>query len=300
MKITLSQYAGFCDGVDRAYKIVEKASKNKKTKKPIYMLGSLVHNEDVVKKIEKMGVKKLVFEGSVKKTLKGVKGKIGTIIVTAHGFGPALYNYANKNGIEIIDTTCPRVIKVQRLAKIFSDRGSQLVILGEKKHKEVKGIFEWANKKGKIIGDDLDLKKLKLDSKKEVVLISQTTQNEKLFKKIADGLTKKKYPIRTRIEASKLQIFNTICNTTHKRQEETRKMAEVNDVMVVIGSTRSSNSNRLNEISCELNSQTYFIADEKNIRKNWFKNCKKVGVMAGASTPKWVIQNVLKKIESFK
>jgi len=300
MHITLSQYAGFCDGVEKAYKIVEKASQNKKTKKPIYMLGSLVHNEDVVRKIQKMGVKKVVFEGSVKKTFEKIKGKIGTIVVTAHGFGPALYFFAKKNGIDIIDTTCPRVLKVQRLAKVFSERGSQIIILGEKNHKEVKGIFEWAGKKAKIIEDESDLKKIKLDRKKETVLISQTTQNEKLFQKISDELGKNKYPLRTRIEASKIKIFNTICDTTRNRQGEVKKMAKENEVMIIIGSNHSANSNRLSEISKGLNSQTYFVENEKNIRKIWFKNCKKVGVMAGASTPKWVIQDVLKKIRSFK
>jgi len=289
MKINLSQYAGFCDGVDRAYKIVEQASKNKKTKKPIYMLGSLVHNEDVVKRIQKMGVKKISFEKNLKNTFGKIKGKIGTIVVTAHGFGPALYSYAEKNNIDILDTTCPRVFKVQRLAKVFAARGSQVIILGEKNHKEVKGIFEWAGKDAKIIEGEKDLQKLKLDKKKEVVLVSQTTQNENLFLKISAELGKK----------YETQIFNTVCDTTHNRQSEVKKMAQENEVMIVIGSAHSSNSNRLYEISHELNPETYFVENAKKIKKAWFKNVKKVGVTAGASTPKWIIQEVVKKLKTF-
>jgi len=290
MKINLSRYAGFCDGVDRAYKIVERASQNKKTKKPIYMLGSLVHNEDVVSKIEKMGVKKIVFDKNISNTLKKLKNKIGTIIVTAHGFGPALYEYAQKNGIDILDTTCPRVFRVQRLAKAFAERGAQVVILGEKNHKEVKGIFEWAGKKAQIIEEEKDLKKIKLDKKREVVLISQTTQNENLFEEIAEKIKKKN---------NKLKVFNTICGTTHNRQQEVKKMAKENNVMIIIGSAHSSNSNRLNEISKELNPKTYFIDNANKIEKKWFQGVKKNGVSAGASTPKWIIEAVLKKIRKF-
>jgi len=290
MRITLSQYAGFCDGVDRAYKMVEKASRNKKTQKPIYMLGSLVHNEEVVKKIQKLGVKKISFEKNVKTTFQKVKGKIGTIVVTAHGIGPELYAYAEKNNIQILDTTCPRVFKVQRLAKAFAGRGAQVVILGEKNHKEVKGIFEWTGKKAQIIEGEKDLPKIKLDKKRAVVLISQTTQNEKLFEEIAEKLKKK---------SGKVEIFNTICDTTHNRQQEVKKLAKENDLMLVIGSAHSSNSNRLNEISKELNPKTYFIDSAKKIEKKWFREVKKVGVTAGASTPRWIISEVLKKIKSF-
>jgi len=290
MKINLSRYAGFCDGVDRAYKIVERASKNKKVKKPIYMLGSLVHNENVVERIEKMGIKKVSFNKSVEKTFSKIK-KIGTIIVTAHGFGPALYEYAQKNNIAILDTTCPRVFRVQRLAKAFASRGAQVVILGEKNHKEVKGIYEWAGKKAQIIEAEKDLVKLKLDKKREVILISQTTQNENLFEEIAEKLKKKN---------KKVKIFNTICDTTHNRQQEVKKMAKENEVMIVIGSVHSSNSNRLNEISKELNLKTYFIDSAKKIEKKWFQDVKKVGVSAGASTPKWIIEAALNKIKKIK
>lgn len=290
MKIHLSQYAGFCDGVARAYKIVEKAAKNKKTKKPIFMLGSLVHNDDVVKRIEEMGVKKINFDKNIKNTFKKWRGKIGTVVVTAHGFGPDIYDFAKKEKIEIIDTTCPRVFKVQRLAKAFSARGSQVIILGEKNHKEVKGIFEWAGKNAQIIETEKDLRKLKLDRKRKIVLVSQTTQNEEFFKKISQKLEKENY---------KLKIFNTVCDTTHNRQNEVKKMAEKNELVVIIGSTRSSNSKRLWEISREINPLTFFVENAGKIKKAWFKNIRRVGVMAGASTPKWIIDKTVKRIQSF-
>lgn len=147
MKITLSQYAGFCEGVERAYDIVEKIAKDPEVKKPIFVLGSLVHNEDVVERIEKMGVKKVDMTGTLEDFFIKIKDEVGTLVITAHGTGPEIYELAKKYKVDLVDTTCPRVIKVQRLAKAFFDRNAQIVIIGEKNHKEVKGIYEWAQKK---------------------------------------------------------------------------------------------------------------------------------------------------------
>jgi 4-hydroxy-3-methylbut-2-enyl diphosphate reductase len=289
MKIILSKYAGFCEGVERAYEIIKKASKDKKVKKPIFVLGSLVHNQDVVDKIEKLGVKKISLLEDLTKLLNSIKKEVGTLVITAHGMGPEIYSLAKRMKIEIIDTTCPRVIKAQRLAKIFADKKAQIVIVGDKDHKETKGINEWAMKKAKLIENKRDLQKLKLNPKKKIAVISQTTQDQE-FTEYVNNFVKKKYP--------NAEIMDTICSTTHDRQTELKVMAEKNDVIIAIGSPESANSTRLFEIAKRINKKAYFIERAGQIREEWFKNCQKIGVTAGASTPKWVIEGVMDVLES--
>jgi len=283
MKISLSQYAGFCDGVGRAYKIVKKAAKSRRIKRPVFVLGSLVHNSDVVRKIEGMGIRRIDRE-----KLQNPRLKIGTLIITAHGVGPDIYEMMKKRKIDIVDTTCPKVIKVQRLAKVFNDRQYQIIIVGEKKHKEVKGIQEWTGKRAKIIESEKDFKKIKVEGKKKIILISQTTQNQDFVKKVASEL-KKKY--------KQLEIMDTLCSTTHCRQDEVKKLAKDNDILIIIGSPQSSNSTRLWEISKNINPHAYFVEQADQIKKEWFKKCQRTGVTAGASTPDWIIRAVLNKLK---
>lgn len=290
MKITLSQYAGFCEGVRRAYDIVEKIAKDPKVKKPIFVLGSLVHNSDVVEKIEKLGVKKVHVEGPLEEFFKSIKDRVGTLVITAHGIGPEIYVLAKKHGIDLVDTTCPRVVKVQRLAKTFFDRDTQIVIIGEKNHKEVRGIFEWAHRKAIFVETDEDLCGLVLDPKKRIAILSQTTQDQEFVDRTAAHI-KEKY--------SWAQIVDSICLTTHYRQTEAKKMALENDVMIVIGSPESANSNRLWEIAKRNNPKSYFIERAAGLEKKWFEKCTKVGVTAGASTPKWIIDDVIAHLEHF-
>lgn len=266
-----------------AYDIVEKLAKNKKVQRPIFVLGSLVHNLDVVKKIEKLGIEKIDFDGDVERFFSKNKGKVGTIVIRAHGIGPEFYRYAKMNKVNIVDTTCPKVIKVQRLAKFYSDKGWEVLIIGEKDHKEVKGINEWSEKRAKIIENEKDFKKLKLDQKKKIAIISQTTQSEDFVKMISEKI-KKKY--------SQAEIFNTLCVATHNRQEEIKKIASKNDVIIVIGSSKSANSTHLWQISKKINSRSYFVQDLKDLKKKWFENCSSVGISAGASTPPWIIGEI--------
>ncbi len=284
MQITLSQYAGFCEGVDRAYNMIKKIALDPKVKKPIFVLGALVHNEDVVKSLEKLSVVTISDKKDFFKEINTLKGRIGTLAITAHGMGPKIYNFAKKKKIALVDTTCPRVIKAQRLAKLFSEKNYQLVIVGEKGHKEVEGIFEWGNKKAKFVEKEADFKKLKLDPKKKIAVLSQTTQNQEFVRHAWDVL-RKKYP--------QVEIVDTLCLTTQNRQNEVRKKALKNDAVVVIGSPTSANSTRLWEISQEINQKSYFIERRNQLRKSWFKDCQKIWVTAGASTPTWIIEEVM-------
>ncbi len=284
MKISLSKYAGFCDGVNRAYKTVLDIVKDPKIKKPIYILGSLVHNNDVVCNIKKMGVKKLNFNGVIKDVEKEINKSIGTLVITAHGIGPKIFEIAEEKNINVIDTTCPKVIKAQKLAEIFWNRNYKIIIIGKKKHKETMGIFRWARKNAIVVESEEDfLNNLNFGADDKIVVVSQTTQNEDKVKKIINKILIK-YP--------NAEILDTVCETTKKRQQEAKKIAKENDLVLVIGSSSSSNSTELWKIAKKINPKTYFIERAEHIKSHWFKNCHSVGITAGASSPQWVIDEI--------
>jgi (E)-4-hydroxy-3-methyl-but-2-enyl pyrophosphate reductase len=275
MKITTGKHSGFCFGVKRAYDL---ACVNSRDCEEIYILGKLVHNDDVCRDLKKRGVKEI-------RSLSDVSN--ATIIFTAHGIGPGAYEKAQSRGLKIIDTTCPKVMKAQRLAKSYSERGYQILIFGDKKHKEVKSILEWSGKGSKIIGSLDEAKKIKLNKSKRYSLISQTTQNVEEFKNINDYLR------------SKLPHFvclNTICDSTDSRQNETRRLAKTNDAVIIIGGRDSANSRRLYEIAKSINKKTYFIENARQLKKNSLKNIGKIAISAGASTPEWIIGEIIDKI----
>jgi len=293
MEITLSRHAGFCGGVNRAYNMIRRAVANPKVKKPIFVLGDLVHNKDVVENIGKLGVKKIEIPRKIEDIFVDFTEEVGTLVITAHGMGPKIYELTKKNKIDLIDTTCPKVIKVQRLAKNFSNSKSpcQLIVIGDRGHKEVEGICEWAGGKATVAENKNDLKNVKPDPLKKMAVISQTTQDKKNVDKIFEFI-KEKY--------NKVEAVDTVCMATQNRQNEARKLAENSDTVIIIGSPTSANSTRLWEISSQINPKSHFIERAEDIKKEWFKNCKKVGVTAGASSPDWVIKDVVKCLENLK
>lgn len=287
----MSKYAGFCDGVAGAYEKVKEIAGNSKIKKPIFVLGSLVHNNDVMKRVEEMGVKKIEFAGSISEVSDKITKKIGTLVITAHGIGPKIFEIAREKGIDVVDTTCPKVMKAQRLAKVFLDRGYRIIIIGEKKHKEVQGIFRWAKKRAEIVSNFGDIENLKLDTNKKIAVVSQTTQNKDFVDEMVIEI-KKKYP--------RAEILDTVCLTTKNRQEEVAQIARDSEAVLVIGSKESSNSNRLWEIAKKINDKTYFIERLTDIKEEWLNGIRNIGITAGASSPRWVIQEVVEYLENYK
>jgi len=291
MKITLSQYAGFCDGVRRAFEtmsalVTENPNSDtfeyqgKKMKKPVYVLGSLVHNQDVVNKIEEKGIKKI----DMQKFKNSRPGEIGTIIITAHGIGPKIYEIAKEKSIDLIDTTCPKVIKVQRLAQSFVKKGYNLILVGDKDHKEVKSIYEWGGEKALVVSSEKELQEVNFDPAQKIVILSQTTQSQDFLAAVYEYV-KKKY--------KNVEIIDTICMETRQRQDELKKLAKDSDAMVIIGSTESANSTRLWEISKKINPKAIFISRVGELEDNFFRGMKNVSVTAGASTPEWIIADVM-------
>ena len=289
MKVILSKYAGFCEGVERAYDMVKRIAHDPAVKRPIFVIGSLVHNADVVAEIEQLGVRKVDIEGTPDHFFQGIRESVGTLVITAHGMGPDIYAAAKKHGIPLVDTTCPRVIKVQRLAKAYHDRFTQIVIVGEKDHKEVKGIHAWANRRAVFVETEDDLAKLDLDPKRSIVMLSQTTQDQE-FVEHAGSVIRAAYP--------HAEIIDSICRTTHDRQGELRQLAKASDAVVVIGGKESANSHRLADIARRLNPKTFFIQRAGQLDREAFFGCRSVAVTAGASTPKRIIEEVVRELES--
>ena len=288
MRINLSKHAGFCEGVQRAYEMLVAAARDPQVKKPIWIMGSLVPNNDVVAKLEELGVEKIKVDRNLFKKLKTQKSDIGTLVITAHGMGPAIYDFCRREKINLIDTTCPRVIKVQRLARTFSEKLHQLVIVGDKDHKETKGIREWSNNTGLVVEKVSELKKIRIDSFKKITVLFQTTQNLDLIE-IFNSFLGNFCP--------NARIVNTICLATHNRQKEVKKLARSNDAVVVIGAPESANSTRLWQIARRINPRSHFIERADQIRREWLENAEKVGITAGASTPGWIISEVVQRLE---
>lgn len=280
MEILLGKTAGFCMGIKNAIKTTDE---NLKKYNKLECLGDLLHNNQVLEKLKARGLK-------VIDSIDEAKEKV---IIRAHGVTKEIYEMAEKRNIELIDCTCPKVLKVHELAEKLSKKNSYIVVIGEKKHPETIGTYSFVQN-GEIIQDIEELK-LRMDelNKKEIVeVITQTTCNIKKFKEIENYL---KENIKT-----KLKVHNRICNATELRQKETDKISKQVDFMIIIGGIKSSNTNKLYEISKQNCKNAIKIETVKELYNINFNNINKVGVMAGASTPDESIEDVINYLKERK
>lgn len=279
MKIILSKQAGFCYGVKRAVdKTWEVLNKNQR---PVYMLGEIVHNKDVVKKLAQAGAE-------IIDNLSEAKNHQATLLIRAHGATPETMAQAKKLELNIVDATCPMVKLVHNLALKMMREGYQVVLAGDKGHEEVNGILGTTANKAIVVENPDEAAELKYYPK--IALLSQTTQSLKNLQAIAGNLAGK---------CAELRVFNTICSATSQRQNELIRLAKLVDLMIVIGSRHSANTVRLAKISKSLGIKTHHIDSSLELKKAWFKGIKKVGVTAGASTPDWIIQEVIAGLKKF-
>jgi len=277
MKIEIAKNAGFCFGVKRALALIE--DNVKKIKKPISMYGHLVHNEEVIKRLLAKGIKVI---DNLEKIGRG------TLIITAHGISHKMKERLLKQkGLNLVDTTCPKVLLVQNLAKLLHKQSRQVLIFGDVDHQEVKGIKGAADDQAIVFSSEKEFKKINLDQKKKYGLVVQTTKDFEKFKKLEKKIKEK---------IKDIKIFNTICQATRQRQKEVRKLAKKRNLILVVGSRTSANTTRLYEISQSINPDTYFVGTSQELKGKWFKNKKSVGITAGASTPDWVINEVVQKV----
>ena len=276
MQIELAKSAGFCFGVKRALALVEKNINQ--MKKPIMMYGNLVHNEEVIKKLISKGI-------NIVDTFKNARK--GTLIITAHGLSPKIKKeLSERRKLDLIDTTCPKVLNVHNLAKLLRDEKRQVLIFGDPNHKEVLGIKGAAGDRSVVFSFMEELQKLNIIKNIKYVLVAQTTKDFKKFKELEKKLREK---------ITNIKIFNTICKTSREKQSDAKRLAKKHGIILVVGSKISANTTRLYEVCFKINPNTYFINTAKELKKEWFKNKTSVGITAGASTPDWVIDKVVKK-----
>lgn len=285
MEIILGKTAGFCGGVKNAVEKTE-AILNESREKPVFCLGNIVHNKQVVDSLTRKGLKVI---DNIEKANKKV-------IIRAHGIPKEIYERAQEKNIELIDLTCKKVIQIHKLADEYAKRGYYIMLLGNKNHPEVIGIYSFCGNNSSIIEnvDDIEeaVKKLEESGKKDVVIMAQTTFNGDKFKQIVE-IIKNKVNKNTNLE-----IKNTICAATNSRQEETKKIAKQVDFMIIIGDKQSSNTNKLYEIAKEECRNVIFVHDKSEVNLNNIKQFNKIGVMAGASTPKNIIDEVIYKLKN--
>lgn len=275
MKIYLADYAGFCFGVERAINIVKEQSSIKNN---VRTLGPIIHNPQVVKQFED--------EGVLVESNADTLGDSHSVVLRSHGVTKDIYEQLKKNNVEIIDATCPFVNKAHEEAAKLSRDGYDIVVLGEADHPEVKGIVSYIKGKYHIVSDENDVENIDLNSK--VGLIAQTTQNKEVFECVKRALERK---------AESLKVVNTICNATSLRQHAAKKLAKFVDLMLVIGGKNSGNTTRLYKICKELCLNTYHVETAAELTKDMFDNVENVGITAGASTPDFLIKEVLEYID---
>lgn len=276
MKVFQAEVMGFCFGVQNAVSIVNKEIEG--NSKNIQILGPIVHNPQQVAVFEKAGVK----------TVNTVaEAKPGVLIIRAHGVTPNVLNEAkSRKDLTVIDATCPLVKLEQNFAKQLYDEGYKVIIIGEKNHPEAIGVKGYTNDEGMIIENDVQAKELPFSSQKIGVVV-QTTMLPSKVSGIVSNLFEK---------TVEMKVFNTICNPTKQHHPSAVKVANESDVMIVIGGKNSSNTKRLAEL-CSSIKPTYHIESVDEIKKEWFKGKKTVGVTAGTSTPSFVINDVVDYLE---
>ena len=277
MKINLAKSAGFCFGVKRAITI---ALETARTKKPVFMLGDIVHNEEVVKQIQDAGIKKI-------KRLSAGEGK--TLLIRAHGCSNHTLQLALKSGYTVIDATCPMVKEIHRIARTLEKNGYKIIVIGDKLHNEVQGIVGQLKSKAIVIDELKNIPLAKIKNIKKAGVVVQSTQNLDNVQKILHVLNKH-IPV--------VAFHNTICNPTRIKQSEVKTMPLENDTMIIIGSKTSANTKRIYEIAKSLNRNSYWVNSPGEIEKNWLKNALSVGITTGASTPESSIKEVVQEIKA--
>ncbi len=275
MNVICASTAGFCFGVDKAVNVVYEQIKT--SDMPVYTYGPVIHNSTVVSELSKKGVRVI---GS-KEELDALKE--GTVIIRSHGVSKEIWDSLQRDGIRLVDATCPFVSKIHRIVHEDSRRGSAIIIAGDSSHPEVMGIKGWAVGDCYVVDSKEELRSVAIPPGRDVTFVAQTTYNYEKFKYLVEIIKKMGYH---------LSVCNTVCSATADRQAEARMIAQNVDAMIVIGDRHSSNSRKLYEI-CKRNCNcTYFIETIVDLELESFQSFSDVGITAGASTPKNLIEEV--------
>ena len=275
MEITIAEHAGFCYGVKRAVQLAESLAE---TKPRVTTLGPLIHNPQVVERLRSRGVRSV---GAVEEA----EAEAGALVIRAHGVPPEVADRAREKGLEVFDATCPYVRKSQLWAKRLTEDGYQVIVVGEPDHAEIIGVLGWTGGKGKVVETPGDI--AALPDMDKAAVIPQTTLKRADLDRVVEAL---------RPKAKELRVVDTICSATADRQDAARRLASQVDIMLVVGGHESSNTRRLAQVSEETGVETHFIETADEIKLQWFRGKTKVGITAGASTPDWIIKEVVDRV----
>ena len=275
-KIILARHYGFCMGVKRAIKIAEETGQTESG--PVNVINEIVHNDAVVKRLADDGV------GFVYNVTDAIEG---TVIVSAHGAPPSLFQKAEKQGLRLVDATCPLVIRIHNTIHKLIDQGYQIIHFGDRDHDETIGVMgQGPPGRVLVVGTVDELKDLEIIGARHA-LTSQTTAGVADFERISK-------------EAQKIipgiEIFNTICNATSQRQAAIMDIAPEVDLILVVGSSSSANSNRLRNISEAVCEKAYLINSADDLEDKWLDGVETVGLSAGASTPEFLVEEVINRL----
>ena len=283
VEIIIGKSSGFCAGVKNA--IIKTEQELKQNKQKIDCLGELVHNRQVIERLEKEGLNLI-------NHIEEAKNKV---IIRAHGIAKEIYEIAQKNGIELIDLTCPKVLKIHEIIDDYSKKGYYTILIGIKEHPEVIGSISFAGEKSSLITEKEEIeetiKQIEKLQIKKILIVAQTTFNLKKFEEISQEIKEKlnnEYVV---------EIKNTICPATKIRQEETNEISQKVDYMIIVGGKNSSNTKKLYDISIKNCKNVECVETVKELNINKVKEFDKIGIMAGASTPNESVEEIVKALK---
>lgn len=276
MKVFIAEKCGFCPGVRNAIKLAEKTLAEERE---VYCLGPIIHNEDVVRRLSEAGLKTIDSIDEIQS---------GTVLIRSHGATSEELDKIKRKGLKIVDATCVLVKRVQQIARKLNEDGYRVMIVGDKKHPEVKAVVGSAPDVRVVAGpDDLD----NFRTNEKLGILCQTTQSPGYFADTVSAVIKKGF--------SELRIVNTLCRETIARQEAAVKLCCQVDVMFVLGGLHSANTKKLEELCKKHNPQTFHLQNWEEIDKKILSGRKTAGVTAGASTPDWVIEDFVRHLERY-
>lgn len=288
MEIIKAEHMGFCFGVKNA---VDYAVKTLDEFGKLYSYGEIIHNKDVVDFLAAKGLQVIddknaihLLEASVDKINK-IDAKI---LIRSHGVSKKIIDFLEEHNLEYIDATCPKVKSIHKIVSKYSSQDYEIIIVGDESHPEIIGIVGWIKGNYYIANTIEKLKQINIDKEKKYCLVCQTTFNYNILKEIVEFLKKNDY--------TNIVINNTICDATLKRQKSCYEVAESCDIMLVVGGKNSSNTKKLYEMCKEKCEKTFLIENYKEIPYKYIDKNTRIGITAGASTPDWVIEEVIRNV----
>ena len=284
MQVTIDKNSGYCFGVEFAIKMAEDEMENKE---PLYCLGDIVHNDMEVKRLSEKGL--VVIDREQLQELSNCK-----VLIRAHGEPPETYKLAIENNIELIDASCPVVLKLQNRVKNAFDKmereNGQIVIYGKKGHAEVIGLTGQTLEKAIVVTDDSDLDNL--DYNRPITLFSQTTKSTKGFYALSEKIEGRIKDAKGELTEIDFNSNDSICRQVSNREPQLQRFAQENDVILFVSGKKSSNGKALYQVCLSENPRSYFIENEEEIETDWFQNAERVGICGATSTPMWLMEQV--------